>query len=646
VLAAGSLAAIVMVVGLAVARPAPLPATLDVSLAVVPAGVEASVSVVLTPLASDIAEAQRRAVVRAGGDQVFDELVPGVYEFSVFLPVDGVDVSGLTCEPAAVLDAVDPDAQSAVIRLDSGSDVACTVTGVQRGEVVVKHVTRPSSTRDFTFTPSWGPAFPLAHKQSATSPPLEPGAYSVAAAAPGAWDTSKARCDDGSRPDDITVDPGETVMCAFTSTRRGSVTVRTQTVPAGAEASVAVNPSWGKKFSLADGKKRTSPRLVPGEYALKARAPERWDVTGSTCDDDSTLASVSLSPDEKVTCTVTITQRGRVVVVHEPDAPTSEPFTVSTSFGDDVTLEGAGSWESRWLEPGEYSAALETPSGWAGTGATCNDGSDPDAIFVGPGETVTCTFASTQPRFTVASFNVLGHSHTQPGGRVPSYASGPQRMSWTLEQLRTYGVDIVGFQEFQRPQMDAFERLGGSDFDLYPPPGLDQRNKQNAIAWRSSKFTLVQGRPIMTPYFRGNRVPMPLVRLRHNQTGLDVYVMTVHNPASVRRVGDQSRWRQAATAQQIALTNQLLAEGVPVLMTGDMNERERYFCAYTGGTAMRAAAGGSTGAGCRPPPSSIARIDWIFGSPDIEFLDYRFVKNSAVSRISDHPLIVADAVLQ
>ena len=315
-------------------------------------------------------------------------------------------------------------------------------------------------------------------------------------------------------------------------------------------------------------------------------------------------------------------------------------------MGRVLPLRAAEPTRSRALVPGTYSVSVEHAPGWAPKGATCDDGSTPEAVSVSPGETVTCTFTATQPRFTVASFNVLGHSHTEPGGRVPAYASGPSRMATTIGLLQARGVDVVGLQELQRPQMDAFVRQAGGEFAIFPNPGDPQRNKQNAVAWRTSEFTLVDARTVPMPYFRGKLVPKPLVKLRHNETGLEMYVMTVHNPASVRRVGDQSRWRAVATAKQIELTRQLLAEGVPVLMTGDMNERERYFCAYTASGRMKAAAGGSNDRACRPPPSSLARIDWVFGSDDIAFTGYDLVRNDAVRRSSDHPLVVAEATLR
>lgn len=631
---------------MAAARPEPLPSSLAVEVAVLPGESDAVAVLSLVPLTSKAtAQGDLAETVVAGEKAVFGDVLPGSYRLSVDAIAGDVDVAALVCDPPGLIDTLDPDARSAVVTLSSAQDASCVVTAIAPGSVVVKHKTRPSSTRDFAFEPSWGDGFVLAHKQKVESPLLAPGGYSVTAQTPPAWDASKARCDDGSDPDDISVGPGETVTCTFVSARRGAITLGVDATPADEAASVRLNPEWAKRFALADGEKRTTRGLVPGDYSVTVRAPSRWDVTGTSCDDGSTLASLTLDPAEKLSCTVSITQRGRVVVVHEPDAPTSETFTVSTSFGDDLTLQGADQVTSRWLEPGAYAVSLSTPSGWAATSGTCDDGSDPDAIDLGPGETVTCTFGSTQPRFTVASFNVLGHSHTERGGHSPQRPSGPVRMGWTMQALRDLGVDVVGLQEFQNPQIAEFVRLSGGEFALYPSPDMDQRNKQNAVAWRTSEFTFVEGRPVMIPYFGGNLVPMPLVKLRHNDTGLEMYVMSVHNAASIRKLGDQSRWRDAAMNQQIALTSSLLDEGIPFFMTGDMNERERYFCAYTASGRMQAAAGGSSGGACQPPPADLARIDWVFGSKDVAFSGYRLVKDGLVARSSDHPLVMAEALL-
>ena len=631
------------VAGLAVARPEALPAALVVTVTVAPADLAAAALVDVTP-SSALDDAVDPIPETVTSDRALSlrSLPAGGYEVLVSSATPDADVVGLRCTPADAIVRV--DGSGAAVTLSPGRQVACEASLAERGRVLLTHRSRPTSDRAFGYETSWG-RVELGHDSSERSPLLPAGIHSATPDLPAGWDVARSVCSDGSDPGAIEVAPGETVECTVVTHRRGRITVVAEANPAETERLFRFRTSWGPTIAVGAGEQRRSETLPPGGYDVRVRTPQGWDQAGQ-CSDGSRPAAIDLDPGERVTCTFTATKRGRVVLVNEPDAPTTDEMQIESSWGESFTLPGGASQRSRLLAPGRYSVTADPSTGWALTTSACDDGSSLAQIDVAAGETVTCTVVSTQPRFTVATFNVLGHSHTQPGGRVPAYASGPQRMAWTLEQLRAFGVDVVGFQELQNPQMDAFVRLGGSEFDIYPSPGLNQRNKQNAIAWRASEFTLVQGRPIMTPYFRGNRVPMPLVRLRHNETGLEVYVMTVHNPASVARVGDQSRWRQAATAQQVALTNQLLAEGVPVLMTGDMNERERYFCAYTAGTGMRAAAGGSNGAGCRPPPASIARIDWIFGSPDIEFSDYRFVKNSQVTRISDHPIIVAQATLQ
>ena len=52
---------------------------------------------------------------------------------------------------------------------------------------------------------------------------------------------------------------------------------------------------------------------------------------------------------------------------------------------------------------------------------------------------------------------------------------------------------------------------------------------------------------------------------------------------------------------------------------------------------MHAANGGSTSGGCRPPPNPW--IDWILGSPTVEFSGYVWDKYPVNVRISDHPIV-------
>ncbi|CAI9407995.1 endonuclease/exonuclease/phosphatase family protein [Nocardioides sp. T2.26MG-1] len=245
--------------------------------------------------------------------------------------------------------------------------------------------------------------------------------------------------------------------------------------------------------------------------------------------------------------------------------------------------------------------------------------------------------------FRVATFNVLGASHTGKGGNKSGWADGNTRMSWAFSVVKSSGADIVGLQEFEVTQFQAFVGQAGGAWDVYPGLSEGKPAVRNSIAWRRDTWELVQAATIPVPYFHGNRIPMPYVRLRNIASGQDVYFINVHNPATTRRWGDNERWRDAATSVEIGLVSQLHTAGFPVVLTGDFNERAEVFCRITGAGTMRAANGGSVGGSCAPPADH--GIDWIFGSSVIEFSHYLSTRAGLVQRATDHPFVVADALI-
>ena len=245
-------------------------------------------------------------------------------------------------------------------------------------------------------------------------------------------------------------------------------------------------------------------------------------------------------------------------------------------------------------------------------------------------------------RFSMATFNALGSSHTNPGGHHAWLASGAQRVGGVLQLLDQHGVSVVGMQEFQRPQRLAFaSRARG--WQMYPTLSMPARDGENSVAWRTDTWELVRPATVAIPYFNGRSRQMPYVLLRHKATGVKAYFSTFHNPANTRQFTGQQRFRNAATQREIELFNRLEREGIPQFVTGDMNERGEYFCAVTARTPLRAAAGGSSSGGCRPPRPTL--IDWIFGSPGAEFSNYRIDRSALVRRTSDHPLVATDVTI-
>jgi endonuclease/exonuclease/phosphatase family metal-dependent hydrolase len=202
-------------------------------------------------------------------------------------------------------------------------------------------------------------------------------------------------------------------------------------------------------------------------------------------------------------------------------------------------------------------------------------------------------------------------------------------------------VDVVGLQEFQGPQYRAFRSHAGGTYDVWSPKG----DTENAIAWRRERWSLVSSGAVSIPYFDGHRRRMPVLRLRDRATGREAFFVNVHNPADTRRFPRQGRWRDIAVAREAALVRRLtVSTGLPVFLTGDMNNRRKVFCQLAARAAMAASNGGSGGPSCNPPQR--AGIDWILAAGGADFSDHTVDNSGAVKTISDHPFVVARARLR
>jgi murein DD-endopeptidase MepM/ murein hydrolase activator NlpD len=242
--------------------------------------------------------------------------------------------------------------------------------------------------------------------------------------------------------------------------------------------------------------------------------------------------------------------------------------------------------------------------------------------------------ASTSGAFTVATFNALGNSHTAATGKDPGKASGPARTRGVIELLKRYDVDVIGLQEFQRPQYRAFVALAGDHYALYFPKG----DTENAIAWNPARFHFVSAGSFSIPYFDGHPRLMPIVRLEDLQTGQELAFVNVHNPADTRRFPQQAAFRALAVEREVALVDQLEKQrGLPVILTGDLNDSHDAFCTFGYELSMTSASGGSTSPDCRPPAH--AGIDWIFGTQKVGFGGYLRDDGQLVRQTSDHPIV-------
>lgn len=124
------------------------------------------------------------------------------------------------------------------------------------------------------------------------------------------------------------VGPGETVTCTFTNTKQGHIIIDKVTVPGGDPASFEFDPSYGDNFSLTDAATpNDSGAIVPGTYSVAELAKTGWDLTGTSCSDESPVTAIVLSAGETVTCTFTNTKRGTIIVEKQTSPDGSQSTT-------------------------------------------------------------------------------------------------------------------------------------------------------------------------------------------------------------------------------------------------------------------------------------------------------------------------------
>jgi hypothetical protein len=248
--------------------------------------------------------------------------------------------------------------------------------------------------------------------------------------------------------------------------------------------------------------------------------------------------------------------------------------------------------------------------------------------------------------FRMASFNTLGSSHTRKSSKAKrkQKASGPARTARAGRYVLDNDIDLVGFQEMQADQRNAFLRATGGQYALYPGNALRSMDGENSIAYRLDTWELVKADSVPIPYFGGRPRNMPVIVLKNKQTGMSAYFTNFHNPADTGEFGKQGRWRAVATSREAALFAELRTQGLPVFVTGDMNDKQSWFCAVAGPGDLKAAAGGDGARiGCSVAPGF--RIDWIAGSHDVQFSDYREDRSGLVAWMTDHPVIITDVTV-
>ena len=315
-------------------------------------------------------------------------LSPGIYTINYDVP-RGWDMVESSC---------DDGSPAGAIFLDGGEEVTCTFKYARRGFIFVDVETNPRDPQEFQFVSDYTEDFILTQVDAAfSSEPLVPGRYSLGHTVPIGWNLTEIDCDDGSPAEAIDLYPGEVVTCIYRFDKQGHILVEVATLPADDSQEFLMATSFNQgAFSLTHGGMRhESGFLLPGTYWVEPLSKiAGWDLASAKCDDGSEVDAISLEPGEVVNCTFTYAKRGYILaeVITNPKFD-PQRFNILPNYGDQFTLTQSGQrHESQPLKPGKYELSYTVPDNWELTKATCDDGSQIDAISVEAGEIVYCTF--------------------------------------------------------------------------------------------------------------------------------------------------------------------------------------------------------------------------------------------------------------
>jgi endonuclease/exonuclease/phosphatase family metal-dependent hydrolase len=243
--------------------------------------------------------------------------------------------------------------------------------------------------------------------------------------------------------------------------------------------------------------------------------------------------------------------------------------------------------------------------------------------------------AKNPDEFVTTTFNVLGSQHTEPGGGSPEWGPGRLRTEWAANLIQSSRSSLLAFQETQTDQIRTLERIIGDRYDSWPGTKAGARAGWQTVMWDSKRWTMEANENVDLPVL-GKTRPHPLVLLRNIETGKKVWVFNIHN--SSKQTPERKRERAKAMKIILAKVNAKRADGTPVILLGDFNDRATAFCSVTGKTDLKATIGGSNRKGkCRPPRNM--GIDWIFASKDLEASNATRSRTPMIMRISDHPVV-------
>ena len=246
--------------------------------------------------------------------------------------------------------------------------------------------------------------------------------------------------------------------------------------------------------------------------------------------------------------------------------------------------------------------------------------------------------ASHPVSLTIGTLNVLGSQHTGPhGDDHRGWPSASWRTPRQAAYIKSHGVDVVGLQEAQPDQLNGL--IADTGFKAFPGYQFGAQDTDNSILYDPSKFEFVSGTSFKIVFMHGPR-PQTVLKLRDKATGREMYFVNMHTSAG--HDPGHTRTRHAGMATAVNYINALKKQGLPVFLTGDMNDRAPFESRVLGPADLSAPIFGPWHQ--RIYGRNWLAVDWIAGTKDVQWSDY-WVEILQRRKISDHYFITAHATI-
>lgn len=155
-----------------------------------------------------------------------------------------------------------------------------------------------------------------------------------------------------------------------------------------------------------------------GTYNIAETVPEGWSLDSATCDNGDEPDAVEVTADETVTCTFTNSAQAKLTIEKVINDGSSTTFNFTSvalgNFSLTPTGTGAAGADSETFDNLDtdttYDVAETVPDGWNLVSSTCDNGDDPSAIDLDPGDDVTCTFTNEIERGAIKITKTRKHA--------------------------------------------------------------------------------------------------------------------------------------------------------------------------------------------------------------------------------------------